>query len=264
MEEFLALLANQWLQNMASDITRYAIFAIGFWLVLWVILSGVLRPRKIRAETPEPSQLVTEFFVSLRSVAVFSTIALIPFVLEKAGWLTSHTVAVGMGPVWFWVSLGLMILGHDAYFYWAHRAMHDRRLFRWFHRRHHLSWNPSPFTAYSFDLAEAAVMGAFVPLWVMLVPTQWGVVGLFVLHQIVRNTLGHSGYELMPAGRSGKPLINWLTTTVHHDLHHQHGRYNYGLYFTWWDRWMGTEHPQYHARFAAVAARANDAAQGAA
>ena len=27
--------------------------------------------------------------------------------------------------------------------------------------------------------------------------------------------------------------------------------YNFGLYFTWWDRWMGTENPNYHARFAA-------------
>lgn len=28
-----------------------------------------------------------------------------------------------------------------------------------------------------------------------------------------------------------------------------------GLYFTWWDRWMRTEHPDYHERFAEVAPR---------
>jgi sterol desaturase/sphingolipid hydroxylase (fatty acid hydroxylase superfamily) len=40
---------------------------------------------------------------------------------------------------------------------------------------------------------------------------------------------------------------------VHHDLHHSEGRHNFGLYFTWWDRMMGTEHPDYHARFETVA-----------
>ena len=37
--------------------------------------------------------------------------------------------------------------------------------------------------------------------------------------------------------------------------HHAHNRGNYGLYFTWWDRWCGTEDAQYlrhgDARFAA-------------
>jgi sterol desaturase/sphingolipid hydroxylase (fatty acid hydroxylase superfamily) len=150
------------------------------------------------------------------------------------------------------VSLVLMILAHDAYFYWVHRLAHHRRLFRRVHHRHHLSHNPTPFTAYSFDLAEAVLMGSFVPLWVLLVPTQWVVVDLFVLHQIVRNTLLHCGIEVMPARADGRPLFDWLTTTTHHDLHHGQMAWNFGLYFTWWDRWMGTEHPRYHARFAAA------------
>ena len=57
-------------------------------------------------------------------------------------------------------------------------------------------------------------------------------------------------FPRMPAGRDGRPLFDWLTTTTHHDLHHSQAHWNYGLYFTWWDRWMGTEHPDYHAHFA--------------
>jgi sterol desaturase/sphingolipid hydroxylase (fatty acid hydroxylase superfamily) len=252
MQDFFFALADQWAANIATDLTRYAIFAIGFWLILWVALAGVLKARKIRPETPPVRQLVVEFFMSLRSVAIFATIALIPFSLERAGFLTGPDMAATWGPLWFWTSFVLMIIAHDAYFYWAHRAMHDPRLFRHFHRRHHKSHNPSPFTAYSFDVAEAAVMGSFVPLWVLVVPTPWPAVGLFVLHQIVRNTLGHAGYEIMPARKDGRPLLDWLTTTTHHDLHHAQAGWNYGLYFTWWDRWMGTEHPDYYARFAKV------------
>lgn len=243
--------AMQWLQNTQTDLTRYVSFAVSVWFILWIALARPLAGRKIRPDSPKPQQLLIEFGASLRSIAIFSTIGLFTFALEKLGWLPGPHLAAQWGAPWFFVSLALIIIGHDAYFYWTHRLMHDPRLFRVFHRRHHRSHNPSPFTAYSFDLGEAAVMGAFVPLWMMIVPTQWGVVGLFMLHQIVRNTLGHSGYELFPARRDGRPLLDFLTTTTHHDLHHQSG-YNYGLYFTWWDRMMGTEHPDYYARFAAA------------
>jgi len=257
MDSWALEFAGQWVANMTTDLGRYAIFAIGVWLVLWVLLAGVMACRKLRETTPPARQLVVEFLISLRSIAIFSTIGLATFGLERAGLLPLPHLAASWGPVWFVVSLSLIIVGHDAYFYWAHRLMHDPRLFRRFHRRHHLSHNPSPFTAYSFDLAEAAVMGTFVPLWMMVVPTPWPAVGLFMLHQIVRNTLGHSGYEVMPARRDGRPLLDWLTTVTHHDLHHLQGRWNYGLYFTWWDRLMGTEHPQYLARFAKAVGRSN-------
>jgi uncharacterized protein (DUF2147 family) len=37
-------------------------------------------------------------------------------------------------------------------------------------------------------------------------------------------------------------------------MHHQHGRYNYGLYFVWWDRWCGTEHLEYRTRLTSLLA----------
>ncbi|MDP3492302.1 MAG: sterol desaturase family protein [Hyphomonadaceae bacterium] len=175
------------------------------------------------------------------------------FGLERAGLLPGLATAAGWGAWWFAASLVLMTVAHDAYFYWTHRLIHDRRLFRRFHRRHHRSNDPSPFTAYSFDLSEAAANALFVPLWMIIVPTAWQVLGLFILHQIARNTIEHCGYEIMPARRNGRPLIDWITTPTHHDIHHAEAGWNYGLYFTWWDRLMGTEHPKYHARYAAAA-----------
>jgi len=152
-------------------------------------------------------------------------------------------------------SLVLMIIGQDAYIYAVHRWMHRPRWFRTFHRRHHLSNNPSPFTAYSFDLGEALLMVAFVAAWPLVVPTDWHVVDFVMIHQIFRNTLLHSGYELTPARRDGRPWFDFLTTTTHHDLHHAQAGYNFAPWFTWLDRWLGTEHPEYHARYAASSQR---------
>jgi len=244
---------GQWLESMATDLSRYVVFAVSVWLALWVVFAKALAGRKIRPTTPPARQLRTEFLISLRSLAIFSTIGALLFMVERAGYLPGPDLAANWGPWWAAASLLLMIVVHDAYFYWTHRLMHDPRLFRAFHRRHHRSHNPSPFTSYSFDIAEAAVNAGFVAIWMLLVPTQWEIVGLFMVHQIARNTIGHSGYELYPAARDGKPLFDFMTTTTHHDIHHAEAGWNYGLYFTWWDRLMGTEHPDYLARFAAAA-----------
>jgi sterol desaturase/sphingolipid hydroxylase (fatty acid hydroxylase superfamily)/uncharacterized protein (DUF2147 family) len=249
----LTVFTHEWLESLITDLSRYVIFAVGVWFVLWIVLARPLAARKIRPQRPGFRQLLVEFVISVRSIAIFSTVGLVMFALERLGYLPGPKVAIAWGTAWSVASLILMIVAHDAYFYWTHRAIHDRRLFRLFHRRHHRSHNPSPFTAYSFDITEAGLQAAFVPIWMVLVPTQWPIVGLFMVHQIARNTLGHSGYEVFPARRDGRPLLGFLTTTTHHDLHHATSRCNYGLYFTWWDRWMGTEHPDYHARFAGVA-----------
>ena len=248
-----ATLAHHWLLLMAGDLIRYALFATTVWLLLWFALP--LANRRIHDRQPPARQMATEFLYSLRSVMVFATLSALGTLVHWLGWYDGNALARSLGDGWFAASLVAMILAHDAYFYWVHRWLHRPGVFRRAHRRHHRSHQPTPFTAYSFDLAEAAVMGAFVPFWVLLVPTTWLVVDLFVLHQIVRNTLLHSGIEVMPARADGRPLLDWLTTTTHHDLHHGRPGGNFGLYFTWWDRWMGTEHPDYHRHFAAAVRR---------
>ena len=75
------------------------------------------------------------------------------------------------------------------------------------------------------------------------------VIYLFMLHMIGRNVIGHSGFELFPRGTAGHRVFGWLTTNTHHDLHHSADGINYGLYFTWWDRLAGTEHPEYREIF---------------
>jgi sterol desaturase/sphingolipid hydroxylase (fatty acid hydroxylase superfamily) len=255
MAFWLDQIGQIWWTSLVRDTARYAVFAIATWMLLSVLLRRPLSARKIRQESPPAVQMVVEFLISLRSVAIFASVAVGMTLAQRAGYYPLSHLAHQWGPAWFGVSLVLMIVAHDAYYYWTHRAMHHPRLFRRFHRRHHRSHRPSPFTAYSFDLREAVVMVSFVAIWPLIVPTQFAVISLFVVHQIARNTLAHCGYELMPAKADGAPLIDWLTTTTHHDLHHADARSNLGLYFTWWDRWMGTENPDYHAAFARAAAR---------
>ena len=255
MHATLTDIGHMWLNGLAHDGRRYAIFAVAVWFTLWVALARVLRGRKIREETPPARQLVVELLFSLRSIAVFSTVGIGINLAESAGLYPMAEWAQHRGLAWFIVSLAVMIVAQDAWIYWTHRWMHRPRWFRTFHRRHHRSNNPSPFTAYSFDLGEAFVMVAFVAVWPAIFPTPWGVIDVFMFHQIFRNTMLHAGYELTPPRTDGRPWFGWLTTTTHHDLHHAQAGWNYAPWFTWWDRWLGTEHPEYLARYAAAVRR---------
>jgi lathosterol oxidase len=191
---------------------------------------------------------------SLRSTLVFSLLGAGLAVAARQGWVTIYRDFEEAGPVYFILSLALMLVAHDTYFYWTHRAMHHRRLFALFHRTHHLSRTPTVWAAYSFSVPEAIVQGVFVPLFVAVVPVHALTLFIFVAIQIVRNVMGHSGTELHPAAFGPGRWLGWNNTTTYHDLHHETGRGNYSLYFRWWDQLMGTEHPDYRHKFESIVA----------
>ncbi len=240
------------LHILPNDFMRYLLGAGGVFLIVNVFLAGRLAGRKIRTKSPELEQMRREFIISMRTTVIFALSGVASVMAAKFGLLETYYVAGERGWSYFAFTLVMLIVAHDAWFYWTHRLIHHPRLFRRVHRTHHKSHNPSPWTAYSFDMGEAAINAAFLPLFLFLMPTSVQAIILFLLHMIVRNALGHCGYEIFPSRRTGRPVFDWMTTVTHHDLHHAQAGWNYGLYFTWWDRLMGTEHPLYHEKFAAA------------
>src|SRR5204863_9515504 len=98
----------------------------------------------------------------------------------------------------YWTfSLLLIVVAHDAYFYWTHRLMHVRILFPWTHRVHHQSYVPTQWAAYSFSVAEALMQVVFLPIFLLAVPLHLSVIVVWMLHQVLRNAAGHCGVELM-------------------------------------------------------------------
>ncbi|MEL7487390.1 MAG: sterol desaturase family protein [Pseudomonadota bacterium] len=238
--------------SVQFDFVRYLVGAGGVFLLVNLLSARLLAGRKIRNKTPGARQMLREAATSFRSVMVYGFFALLVFILRELGVIDVYLDPSERGWGYFAFSVVALIVLHDAWFYWTHRLIHHPRLFRRVHRTHHKSHNPSPWTAYSFDISEAAINAAFMPIALMVVPAAHFAVFLFLGHMMVRNAIGHSGYELFPATRDGRPMFDWLTSVTHHDLHHAQAGFNYGLYFTWWDRLMGTEHPLYHENFAAA------------
>ncbi|WP_300067373.1 sterol desaturase family protein [uncultured Ruegeria sp.] len=241
--------------TLTHDTLRYALGAGGTFLVVNTMLARRLQDRKIRDRTPGWSQIKREVLTSARTVLIFAATGILIGLGHSSGLVPIYDKVSDFGWTYLIASLALIIVAHDGWFYWTHRLLHTRRFFRLAHRTHHQSHNPTPFTSYSFDITEAVLNALFLPIFVALVPMNTVALLVFLFHMMLRNALGHCGYEVFPADRNGKPLLDWMTSVTHHDLHHSHGRYNMGLYFTWWDRLMGTEHPDYHKEFARVARR---------
>lgn len=252
---FLDRIGEHIMWGMYLDFSRY-IIAAGLMFAFLIVFKVWANNRRIQERRAKGKDYSREFFSSIRTVFLFAVTTISILVLRDAGIILLH-----LQEYTWWlltVQVAVMIVVHDAYFYWLHRAMHHPRLFRPLHLHHHKSRTPTPFTAYSFSVGEAVLEAAYVPLF-LLATSLMGIayaamaVLLFIWIQIVRNVMQHAGVELHPAGWVDSKWTDWISTTTHHDLHHSEGRYNYGFYFTFWDRWMGTEHPDYKQRFREVA-----------
>lgn len=251
LEYALARVSEHFLNVMYFDGSRYLIAAGGLTLFLLVFRVWAGNRRIQRGRTAKFADYRREFLSSVRTVFVFGVTTLATLVGRELGVINFSLDNVPLLTV-AW-QFALIVVLHDAWFYWIHRAMHSKRLFKATHLHHHKSRTPTPWTAYSFTTWEAVFEAAYMPVF-LLITSLAGIeyagfaIFLFLWHMILRNVMAHAGSELFPAGWVDNPLTEWIATTTHHDLHHS-DRANYGFYFTWWDRWMGTEHPRYKEEF---------------
>lgn len=244
------LVAQHFANVLYFDLGRYLI-AAGVMTAILFVFRGFAKARRIQTRSAGKADYIREIASSLRTVVVFGFTTLATIIGLETGFIK---LGLESAPLITVVThFALILVAHDAYFYWAHRAMHTKRLFKSTHLHHHKSRTPTPWTAYSFSSGEAAVEAAFVPIFLLitsLMGTAFAGLAMFAFlwNMIIRNVMAHAGHELFPAGWLDIPVLRWISTTTHHDLHHSSG-HNFGFYFTWWDKLMGTEHPRYAEEF---------------
>jgi lathosterol oxidase len=249
----MSQLLATWGTSLAVDFGRYAVVAGAAYLVFWVWARERFRPRLIHGVYATAADMRRELVYSASTIVIFSLVGVALVYGTRAGIFQLYDTIGDRGWLYFAFTIVLLPILHDTYFYWTHRAMHHRALYRRVHRVHHLSTNPSPWTAYAFAPAEAIVQAAFVPLVVTVVPVHIAALFVFLLFMIARNVFGHLGIELLPRGFVRSPWLAWSTTTTHHCMHHRRVGANFGIYFTWWDRAMGTMDASYEGTFERIA-----------
>lgn len=239
--------------ELLENFFRYVLVAGAAFSVFWWWGRERFRSRLVQGKFARWSEMRREIAYSMSTVVVFTLTGMVMYYGTVWGVLRVYLDIGRHGPLYLVGSVVALIVAHDAYFYWTHRAMHLPWLYRNVHRVHHLSTNPSPWAAYAFSPLEAVVHALFVPLAAWLVPLHPIALVVFITFMIVRNVLGHLSIELYPRWFVRHRFWRWHTTTTHHNLHHRRSRCHYALYFTWWDHLMGTTYRDYETTFESVA-----------
>lgn len=230
----------------------YLIPAGSMYLLFFVWKREKWKKHRIQDRYPETASIRREVKWSLISLLITAGLATMLILLVQSGNTKMYFTIGERGWFYFVFSTVAFILLYDTYFYWLHRFMHWKKVFPYVHRLHHMSHTPTPWAILAFNPLEAVLEFLIYPLAICLIPLHPAAVIIFVAYNIVINTLGHIGYELIPRSFFRHPVFGFSTTVTHHEMHHQKVRCNYGIYTTIWDRIMGTNHPDYESTFLAV------------
>lgn len=240
-------------------ITTLVVFAvvIGRYLLIAGIFYGVFhlwfpqkwQQRKINNRGYKRHQFRKEVYWSTVTALLFAVAGAGTLLLWQKGY-TKVYFNVNVYPIW-WLPLSLLIalVMHETYYYWLHRWMHHPTIFKIVHKVHHDSNITSPWTAFSFHPIEGFFQAIFLPALLMVLPMHLYVLIVQLTIMTFSSVINHLDIEVYPKNFHKHFFGRWLIGATHHSLHHKQFKYNYGLYFTFWDKWKKTESPLYEKLF---------------
>lgn len=232
-----------------ENLLWYAGFAFPFFIIFWIV--GKKYFKKIRIQETERANVnhfKHDLGFSASTFLVFAIMDVFLLYSESKGYTKLYFDISDYGYVWLGVSFFLVLFIDDMFFYWSHRAMHLPRFYKFFHKVHHESTDPSPLTAFAFHPSEAIIENMMHFVLPFLLPLHFGTIIAWQIFSMLNNVLAHLGYEIYPKIWVKLPIMQFKTASTHHNMHHQLFNGNYALYFTWWDKWMGTEFKDYESR----------------
>ena len=162
---------------------------------------------------------------------------------------------------WAW-SAGLLLLApiiHSVHFYFIHRLLHWRPLYKSVHRIHHYNVDVGPWSGLAMHPVELAIY--FSTVCVQWLIALHPVNALFQIHLAVFNAaVSHTGFDKLLVG--GKAVID--SNNHFHYLHHKNFECNYGSTIAPMDQLFDTFHDgspeaQTAMRARMLARRGNDA-----
>ncbi|TVP61697.1 MAG: sterol desaturase family protein [Leptolyngbya sp. LCM1.Bin17] len=183
--------------------------------------------------------------LSVLSAAVFALAASFIFSAYHQGFTHLYTDPHRYGLWYLGLSYGVVLILQDTYFYFTHRLSHHPKLFPWVHQGHHRSRYPTPWTSFAFDPLEAVVQSLFLIGIIFAIPLHFITLIAVLSTMTVWAVLNHLGTDRLPASFPHHWLGQWVIGPAHHSIHHLKYTVHYGLYFTFWDRLLGTQDPRY-------------------
>lgn len=228
---------------------RYFLIAGIFYLIFYCWLPEKCQQRKLNKRQYKPKQLQTEITWSIINGLIFSFSGAAAVILWQKGFTKVYTNIHAYSWWYLPVSLVISMLLHETYYYWLHRWMHHPRVFKIVHKVHHDSNITSPFTAFSFHPLEGVLQAIFFPVVLLFLPMHYYIIIVQLVIMSLSSVINHLDIEIYPKNFNKNIFGKWLIGATHHSLHHKQFKYNYGLYFTFWDKIRKTESPLFNELF---------------
>jgi ring-1,2-phenylacetyl-CoA epoxidase subunit PaaE len=244
-------------QYLTSVVGALTIMSAAF-LLIWIIFGKKLSNRKIQlSKRAGWAQIKEEIGASMISF-IGSTVFMMVILSFKDSGATKFYVETGKYGLWYEiVTVIIMLLLSDTWFYWCHRSMHHPSVYKYVHALHHKSLDVNPYTSTSFHVIEAVLLTVWVLPLVLLMPVSMTALAVMQVLGTFNNLKSHLGYELFPNFFNASPF-NLLVTATNHSLHHTQYNGNYGLFFRFWDIACDTELNTTGSTFAEIHQRANE------
>jgi len=232
---------NLWLYYL---VTFFVIILIRYFIVAggtyWLFYSSDKYIAKSpNLKLPQKKLIKKDITLSLAATVATAICAAIVMTIYDSGATRLYSSIDEYGKFYLIASFFGVILLQDASYYFFHRGFHHPLVYNWLHRGHHRSKNPTPWTSFALDFPEALLQGMFLVAIVFLIPIHFGVLALWLITMTIWSLVTHLGFELFPSFPSHW-LGKWFISSDHHSLHHRRYTRHYGLYFTFWDRLLGT------------------------
>ena len=236
MERLLKISSlNLWLLLFVVLLLRYLVVAGVPYLWLYILGEKRFKKLKIQEKHPGRQQILKEIKYSIVTLFIYSSGIWIFLYWLRNGYTKNYSDINEFGLPYFVLSIFLMIVMHDAYSYWIHRIIHHRWVFKHVHLLHHKFKNPSPWSAFAFHPFESILTMGIIPIILFVLPWHNLALVVFITGIIFYDTFVHLGYNIKQF-----KVFKYQNTPLDHDVHHRNSKYNFGLYFTFWDRLMGT------------------------
>ena len=243
------LLATVWI--FAIVVFRYFLMAGLFWLVFYKWQPRSMQARQIYKNLPAAPIQKYEMKWSLITSVIFAVSGSLLGLIWQKGWTQIYLKMDQYGWIYFFVSLFLISIVHEIYFYWTHRWLHLPAIYKKFHAVHHKSLTPSPWASFSFHPMEGFINALALPLIVLFIPVHPIALIIYLTFMTLSAVTNHMGFEILPA-KAHKGIGRFLVSGVHHTMHHKYYRSNYGLFYTFCDQIFKTEHPEFSNEYQKV------------
>lgn len=196
--------------------------------------------RRIQSRDCPRHMVVRDITQSVKSLLEISFFLALGVYLQKQGMgLTPLRLNIPNAILMFVASM----LVFDTWFYWMHRLIHSKSLYKRIHKWHHQAVTPTIWSNNSDTFLDTLFLQSYFMVAVFVLPIP---IPVLIAHKIfdqVTGMIGHSGYEYFP-GKGSRHPSPFIGVTFH-DQHHQHVAYNYATHFSFWDRIMKTVYPDY-------------------